>query len=411
MLAAALLSALLGLAGADGGAGTGPRTATDPGVGTDTGIDVLRAADFRPLEGRRVGLLTNHTGRARDGRSTVDLLAAAPGVRLIVLFSPEHGIRGELDAKVPSGTDPVTGLVIHSLYAESRRPDPAMLDGLDTLVIDLQDAGARFYTYMTTMGYLMEAAARRGLEVVVLDRPNPINGRAVEGPAIGADELRFTAYFPMPVRHGMTLGELARLFDGERVDPALRLGARLRVIPMQRWSRTMWFDATGLEWIDPSPNLRSLVAASLYPGVATIEMANVSVGRGTDRPFEYVGAPWIDGPRLAARLNAAALPGVRAYPVSFTPRAAKFAAQRCRGVALVVTDREALQPARLGLELAAALHAQHPTDFELDAIATLFGREVVDRLRRGDRPDAIAADWRDDERGWRRLRERYLLYR
>jgi uncharacterized protein YbbC (DUF1343 family) len=378
---------------------------------TQSGIDVLRAQGFRTLAGKRVGLLTNHTGRARDGLSTIDLLAAAPGVTLAALFSPEHGIRGELDAKVPSAIDPRTGLAIHSLYGDSRRPDESTLRGLDTLVIDLQDVGARFYTYMTTMGYVMEAAARLGLEVVVLDRPNPINGNDIEGPSLPPEELGFTAYFPMPVRHGLTLGELARLFDGERRDPALRLGSRLTVIRMQGWTRTAWFDATGLEWLDPSPNLRGLVAASLYPGVATIEGANVSVGRGTDRPFEYVGAPWINGALLAARLNAAAIPGVRAYPLSFTPLASKFAGERCHGVALVVTDRAALRPVRLGLELAAALHAHHDDVFELDSIAGLFGREVVRRIRRGEDTAAIASDWAEDESRWRTLRAPYLLYR
>ncbi|MBU6379255.1 MAG: DUF1343 domain-containing protein [Gammaproteobacteria bacterium] len=379
-------------------------------VGTETGLDVLRAQAFRPLAGKRIGLLTNHTGKARDGRTGVDLLASAPDLQLRALFSPEHGIRGELDTKVASGIDTATGLPIHSLYGDAKRPAPRMLEGLDTLVIDLQDAGARFYTYMSTMGYLMEAAATLGLEVCVLDRPNPLNGVEVEGPSLAADELGFTAYFPMPVRHGMTLGELARLFDGERQDPALRLGPRLRVIAMQHWSRAYWFDACGLEWTDPSPNLRSVVAASLYPGVATIEGANVSVGRGTDRPFEQIGAPWVDGPQLAARLNTAALPGLRAYPVSFTPRVSKFSAERCHGVGLIVTERAALRPVRLGLELAAALHAQHAGTFALETISGLFGRQVVQQLRAGKSSADIASGWQTDEAAWRRLRERHLLY-
>ncbi len=280
----------------------------------------------------------------------------------------------------------------------------------NVIVIDLQDVGARFYTYMTTMGYVMEAAARRGLRVMVLDRPNPLGGVSVEGPDLQADERGFTAYFPMPIRHGLTLGELARLFDGERQDESLRLGGRLTIVAMQRWSREFWFDDTGLTWVDPSPNMRSLLAASLYPGVATIEGSNVSVGRGTDRPFEFVGAPWIDGPRLAARLNAAAIPGLRAYPVNFTPRSSKFVGERCSGVALVVTDRRALRPVGLGLELVVALHDQHGDQFELDAVSGLFGREVIEKIRRGDSSRAIEKSWAADAARWRNLRSRYLLY-
>lgn len=386
------------------------RTARTVAGLTRTGVDVLQAENFRRLAGQRVGLLTNHTGKARDGSATIDLLSAATGVRLVALFSPEHGIRGELDAKVPSSVDTKTGLVIHSLYGDSRRPAAKTLEGLDVIVIDLQDIGARFYTYMTTMGYVMEAAALSGIQVMVLDRPNPLGGALVEGPSLQADERGFTAYFPMPIRHGLTLGELARLFDGERQDPTLRLGNRLSVIPMQHWSREFWFDHTGLTWTDPSPNMRSLVAASLYPGVATIEGSNVSVGRGTDRPFELVGAPWIDGPRLAARLNAAAIPGLSAYPVNFMPRASKFSGERCSGVALVVTDRNALRPVRLGLELAAALFELHGASFNIDATSGLFGREVITRIRRGDPLRDIENSWTVDEARWRNLRTRYLLY-
>ena len=279
-----------------------------------TGVDVLREEGFRRLSGRRVGLLTNRTGRARDGASTIDLLAEAPDVELAALFSPEHGIRGELDGPVPSGRDVRTGLPVHSLYGETRRPTEAMLRGLDTVVVDLQDAGARFYTYATTVAYLLEAAARHGLRVVVLDRPNPIGGREVEGPRLDRESLGFTGYFPTPVRHGLTLGELARLFNGER-----EIGADLEVVPMRGWTRDHWFDETGVTWVDPSPNLRNLHQALLYPGIGAIEGANLSVGRGTDTPFEQIGAPWIDGPALARELNRAGLPGLRVYPVSFTP--------------------------------------------------------------------------------------------
>ena len=371
-----------------------------------TGVDVLREEGFRRLAGRRVGLLTNRTGRARDGASTIDLLADAPGVELAALFSPEHGIRGELDEPVPSGRDARTGLAIHSLYGETRRPTEAMLRGLDTVVVDLQDAGARFYTYAATMAYVLEAAARRGLRVVVLDRPNPIGGTAVEGPRLDEESLGFTGYFPSPVRHGLTLGELARLFNGER-----GIGADLDVVPMRGWTRAHWFDETGLTWVDPSPNLRNLHQAALYPGIGAVEGANLSVGRGTDTPFEQIGAPWIDGPALARALNRAGPPGLRVYPVSFTPDGSRFAGELCHGVFFIVTDRDALRPVRLGLEVAAALHKLHGDVFDLDAVARLFGsRAMLDRIRAGDSTWQIAAAWDDGAAAWRRLSAPYLLY-
>ena len=371
-----------------------------------TGIDVLREEGFRRLSGRRVGLLTNRTGRAMDGTSTIDLLAEAPGVELLALFSPEHGIRGELDGPVPSGRDVRTGLPIHSLYGETRRPTDAMLRGLDTVVVDLQDAGARFYTYATTVAYVLEAAARRGLRVMVLDRPNPIGGAAVEGPRLDAESLGFTGYFPSPVRHGLTLGELARLFNGER-----EIGAALEVVPMRGWARARWFDETGLAWVDPSPNLRNLHQALLYPGIGAIEAANLSVGRGTDTPFEQIGAPWIDGPALARELNLAGLPGLRVYPVAFTPDGSRFAGELCRGVFFLVTDRDALRPVRLGLEVAAVLHRLHGDVFDLDAIVRLFGSAaMVARIRAGEPTWEIAAGWDDGGADWRRLAAPYLLY-
>ena len=371
-----------------------------------TGIDVLREAGFRRLSGRRVGLLTNRTGRAMDGTSTIDLLGEAPGVELAALFSPEHGIRGELDGPVPSGRDARTGLPIHSLYGATRRPTDAMLQGLDTIVVDLQDAGARFYTYATTMAYVLEAAARQGLRVVVLDRPNPIGGATVEGPRLDAESLGFTGYFPSPIRHGLTLGELARLFNRER-----EIGAALEVVPMRGWTRARWFDETGLAWVDPSPNLRNLHQALLYPGIGAVEAANLSVGRGTDTPFEQIGAPWIDGPALARELNRAGLPGLRVYPVAFTPDSSRFAGELCHGVFFLVTDRNALRPVRLGLEVAAALHRLHGDAFELDAVPRLFGsRAMPARIRAGDPTWEIAAGWDDGAAAWRRLSAPYLLY-
>ncbi|HEV3141179.1 MAG TPA: exo-beta-N-acetylmuramidase NamZ domain-containing protein, partial [Vicinamibacterales bacterium] len=306
-----------------------------------TGIDVLEANGFAELQGKRVALLTNQTGKDRAGRSTIDILAHAPGVALVALFSPEHGIRGLLDEKVASSRDEATGLTIHSLYGDTRRPTEAMLAGVDSVVVDLQDIGARFYTYPATMAYVMEEAAKRGIAVVVLDRPNPI-GAAVEGPIQDPAAIGFTGYLPMPIRHGLTIGELARLFNGER-----KIGAALTVVPMRNWGRTEWFDETGVPWTNPSPNMRNMAAATVYPGIGAIEGTNISVGRGTDTPFEQIGAPWIDGSALAAFLNARAIPGIRFYPVAFTPAAgSKFGGQQCSGVFLIVTDRNVLRPVR-----------------------------------------------------------------
>ena len=377
---------------------------------TLTGIDVLRVDAFALVKGTRIGLVTNHTGRARDGATTIDLLhssASTNGHTLVALFSPEHGIRGVLDANVPSATDEKTGLRIHSLYGETRRPTDAMLQGIDTLVIDLQDIGARFYTYMTTMAYVMEEAARRKISVVVLDRPNPINAVQIEGPTLDSTGIDFTGYFPpMPIRHGMTLGELARLFNGEN-----RIGADLTVVSMKNWRRDEWFDETGLPWINPSPNMRNLWQATLYPGIGAFEGTNVSVGRGTDTPFEQLGAPWIDGVQLAGALHARRIPGVAFYPVRFTPASSKYAKEECQGVFMVVTDRRALRPVRVGVEIAAMLHKLYGTAFDLDTAQRLFGsKDSLARIRAGEDPETIAASWAAGEDRWRVIRAKYLLY-
>jgi uncharacterized protein YbbC (DUF1343 family)/CubicO group peptidase (beta-lactamase class C family) len=388
---------------------SGTMPSAKPANATLAGIDVIRADKFAPLMGRRVGLLTNHTGRARDGATTIDVLqgsAAAAGYSLVALFSPEHGIRGVLEADVPSTTDATTGLPIHSLYGATQRPTEAMLHGIDTLVIDLQDVGTRFYTYATTMAYVMEEAAKRKIRVVVLDRPNPIDGFQIEGPMLDASAIGFTGYFPTPIRHGMTLGELARLFNAEA-----RIGADLTIVAMKNWSRDRWFDETGLPWINPSPNMRNLLQAALYPGVGAIEGTNLSVGRGTDTPFEQFGAPWIDGTALSEALNGRRIPGISFYPVRFTPKASKYANEECQGVFMIVTDRAALRPVRLGVEIAAMLHKLYGAKFDLDAAARLLGsRDVLARIRAGDDPETIAASWADDEAKWRLLRAKYLLY-
>src|SRR5437588_318021 len=325
------------------------------------GIDVLERDGFKELQGMRVGLITNQTGRDRGGRQTIDALREAPGVKLTALFSPEHGIRGLADEKVSDTFDEKTGLPIYSLYGETRRPKPGQLKNLDALVYDIQDVGARFYTYISTLGYALEEASKAKVPFFVLDRPNPINGADVEGPVADADKLSFTAYHTIPVRHGMTVGELAQLYNAQR-----KTGCDLRVVKMENWRRAMWFDATGQTWVNPSPNMRSLTEAMLYPGVGLLETTNLSVGRGTDTPFELVGAPWLDGRKLAAYLNGRALPGVRFVPVRFTPRASVFKGEECGGVNIAVIERTRFRPVRAGLEIAVALRRLYPQDWKVD---------------------------------------------
>ncbi len=372
-----------------------------------TGIDVLERDGFKQLAGMRIGLVTNHTGRDRLGRPTIDVLSKAAGVRLTALFSPEHGIRGAADEKVSDSKDEQTGLPVYSLFGESRRPKPEQFKNLDALVYDIQDVGARFYTYITTLGYVMEEAARAGLPVFVLDRPNPVGGTEVEGPVADADRLSFTAYHTIPVRHGMTVGELARLYNDER-----RIGCDLRVVKMEGWVRAMWFDSTNLVWVNPSPNMRSLTEATVYPGVGLLETTNLSVGRGTDTPFEVIGAPWLDGQRLAPYLNERRLAGVRFVPVRFTPKSSVFKGEECGGVNIIVTDRTQFRPVHAGLEIAAALHRLYPAEWRVDDyIRLLANSDTLARLKRGDSPEEITDSWAPRLGEFRRVRDRALLYR
>jgi uncharacterized protein YbbC (DUF1343 family)/CubicO group peptidase (beta-lactamase class C family) len=370
------------------------------------GVDVLEAENFAPLQGRRVGLITNSTGVDAAGRRTIDLLEHAPAVKLLALFSPEHGLEGRADTRVLSSTDAATGLPVYSLYGDVERPTERMLEGLDALVFDIQDAGVRFYTYVTTLGYCLEAAARKGIEFYVLDRPNPINGDEVEGPILEDDLRSFVAYYPLPIRHGMTVGELAEMFNSEN-----HLGAKLHVIKMRAWQRTDWYDETGLAWANPSPNLRNLTEEVLYPGVAMVEGANVSVGRGTDTPFELLGAPWMDSRNLSAYLNARNIQGVRFVPVDFKPSSNSFADQLCPGVQIVLIDRQALDPTELGVELAAALWKLYPAVFQLEKTLPLIGaRWVLQAIKAGKDPRRIVYEWQDALEQFRTLRSKYLLY-
>lgn len=371
-----------------------------------TGIDVLKRDGFKQLAGMKIGLVTNHTGRDRSGAATIDVLSKAPGVQLLALFSPEHGIRGLADERVSDSKDEQTGLPIYSLYGETRRPKPDQLKDLDALVFDIQDIGARFYTYTTTLGYVMEEAAKVRIPVFVLDRPNPIGGIDVEGPLADADKLSFTAYHSVPVRHGMTLGELAQLYNQER-----KIGCDLRVIKMDGWRRATWFDATNLVWINPSPNMRSLTEATLYPGIGLLETTNVSVGRGTDTPFEVIGAPWIDGQKLADYLNRRHIPGVRFIPLKFTPNASVFKDKECGGINIIISDRARFSPLQTGIELAVALRRLYPNDWKVDDYGRLLvNADTLQRIMRGDDPEEIIRSWTMRLEEFRRVREKVLLY-
>jgi uncharacterized protein YbbC (DUF1343 family) len=373
-----------------------------------TGIDVLEGEHFASLAGKHVGLITNASGRSSDGQRTIDLLAHAPDVKLMALFSPEHGLEGSAaeGAKVDSSRDASTGLPVYSLYGDVQRPSARMLDGIDALVFDLQDVGARFYSYITTLGYCLESAGKKGIDFYVLDRPNPINGAEVDGPMLDPDLRSFIGYFPMPIRHGMTVGELAEMFNREN-----HINARLHVIKMQGWERTDWFDETGQAWINPSPNLRNLAEETLYPGVCLLEGANVSVGRGTDTPFEMVGAPWIDGKALAVYLNGKKIQGVRFVPMDSKPLSGIFTGEVCHGVQIVLIDRQALEPTEMGVELLAALWRLSPPNLKLDGTLRLVGsHKVLESIRTGESPSRIWYDWQEGVEKFKKVRAQYLLY-
>jgi uncharacterized protein YbbC (DUF1343 family)/CubicO group peptidase (beta-lactamase class C family) len=377
-----------------------------------TGIDVLERDNFKQLEGRRIGLITNHTGRNRAGHSTIDVLAGAKNLKLIALFSPEHGLRGMEDTNVASTRDEKTGLPVYSLYdKDRRRPTREMLEGIDTIVFDIQDIGARFYTYITTCGYAMEEAARNRIKFVVLDRPNPIGGYEIEGPVAEREltdqpQFSFTSYHPIPVRHAMTVGELAMLFNAER-----KIGADLQVVKMEGWRRADYFDMTALTWVNPSPNMRSLTEAVLYPGIGLLETTNLSVGRGTDTPFEVIGAPWMDGNRLSDALNLAGLAGVRFVPVRFTPRASKFAGEECGGVNIIITNRDAFRPVATGIEIAYQLRRLHAGDWKVDDyIRLLANREVLAAIKEGKTAADVIGLWQASLSQFAATRKKYLIY-
>jgi uncharacterized protein YbbC (DUF1343 family)/CubicO group peptidase (beta-lactamase class C family) len=373
-----------------------------------TGIDVLVREEFKPLKGRKVGLITNHTGLDREGRRTIDLLYNAPGVELVALFSPEHGIAGTLDHEgIKGAREAATGLPIHSLYdGDVRRPKKEHLEGIDTLVFDIQDVGARFYTYMSTMAWAMEAAGENGLKFVVLDRPNPIGGVAVEGPVADAGRESFVGCHTIPVRHGLTVGELAHMYREER-----DIDVDLEVIEVENWRRDRYWDQTGLTWVNPSPNMRSLTEAVLYPGMGIWETTNLSVGRGTDTPFEVLGAPWIDGQVLAAKLNAAGLEGVRFIPIQFTPDDSKLKGQQCGGVNVTITDRDAIDSVAIGMEIASTLRRLYPLEWQTKrADRLLINEEIYQAILDGADRRELEELYRPKLEEFLKRREKFLIY-
>ena len=382
------------------------------------GIDALQQTDFKALHGQRVGLITNHTGLNRDGQATADLLHAHPRVHLTALFGPEHGIRGALDENVPDGVDARTGLPVWSLYGQRTRPLPEQLANLDMLVFDIQDVGTRFYTYISTLGLCLEAASAARIPLMVLDRPNPLGGMSsggagVEGCVADDDKLSFTAPHTIPIRHGLTVGEMARLFQAEK--SALRSAdgshAPLLVAAVENWRRGEAWDRTGLTWTNPSPNMRSLAQAFLYPGIGLLEFTNVSVGRGTDTPFEIVGAPWMDGRRVAEVLNARDLGGVRFVPIRFTPHASKYAGQTCGGVNILVTRRDTFHSVLTGFAIACALRDLYSGAWEIAAYATLLANaRVYDAFVAGADAHKLSRLCHDDERDFHRRCAPHLLY-
>jgi len=372
-----------------------------------TGLDVLESQKFAPLRGKHVGLITNHTGLDSQGRSTVDVLSHAAGVQLIALFSPEHGLAGRNDEKITSSKDPATGLPVHSLYGETLRPTDEMLKGIDALVFDVQDAGVRFYTYTTTMAYCMEEAAKRQIAFFVLDRPNPLGGEIVEGPMLDADKTNFVGYFPLPVRYGLTIGELAQLFNAEN-----HIGVDLHVIAMKNWHRNYFFESTGIKWIPPSPNLRTTKGSILYPGIEILQNAGVSVGRGTQTPFEEFGAPWLNGDDVASALNERHLPGLHFTAQPFIPIVGLYSGERCGGVAVRITERGAVRSMRMGLEVAMILHRLYPQQCDPEKLLLLIGSsDTIQQLQAGVAPEKIVANWAVSLSTFDQIRRKYFLYR
>lgn len=404
-----LLAASMAAIGCQGAAMRSDSAAIQAHPPVLTGLDVLEREGFKPLVGKRVALITNQTAVDAKGEHLLDVIvrAKAKGITVTKLFSPEHGLYGAVDEKVSDTVEPKTGLHVYSLYGKTRRPSDEMLKDIDVMVFDIQDVGVRYYTYESTMGICMQEAAKHHIQYVVLDRPNPITGTRVDGPVADKQYFGFTAFGPHPLMHGMTMGELARYFNTE-----YHINADLTVIPCENWRRDEWYDQTGLLWINPSPNMRNLTQAELYPGIALLEPSNVSVGRGTDQPFEFFGAPWMDGIKLARALDAARLPGLRFIPIQFTPKESKFKGELCHGCYVMVTDREKNRPVASGMTIVWYIHHLFGDKFEVEKVKRLLQNNAAfDEMMRTDDPRTIPSVWRADVEKFKQKREPYLLYK
>lgn len=373
-----------------------------------TGLDVLQRDDFKILKGMNVGLVSNHSALNKEGKHILDLMLDSKNVKLVAIFAPEHGFRGIADSKLTDMKDETTGLPIYSLYGESLRPSPEMLENIDVLVFDIQDIGARFYTYISTMAICMEEAKKNNIRFIVLDRPNPITGLRVDGPVQDPALIgKFISYFPMPVMHGMTIGELATMFNRE-----YGIQCDLEVITMEGWRRVMYFDDTGLPWINPSPNIRNVTQEILYPGVALTEYSNVSVGRGTETPFELLGAPWIDADALTAELQARNLPGIKFLPVHFKPSGSKFKDEMCHGMRFILTNQSDFMPVVTGIHIMDALYKMYPDTYEIDKSSSLVGKKAVVEMIKQRRPlEQIIGSWQEELQNFITIRNSYILYK
>ncbi|HZZ41886.1 MAG TPA: DUF1343 domain-containing protein [Tepidisphaeraceae bacterium] len=374
-----------------------------------TGLDVLERENFAPIKNKRIAIITNQSAIDSQGRHLLDVLVSAKsaGITVTKIFSPEHGLYGAVDHTVGDTVEPKTGLHVYSLYGQTRRPSDAMLQDVDLLLFDIQDVGARFYTFESTMGICMQEAAKHHIPYLVLDRPNPITGTRIGGPIADKKYFGFTAFGPHPLMHGMTIGELARYFNSE-----YNIHADLTVIPCENWHRNQWFDSTGLLWINPSPNMRNLTQAELYPCTCLLEATNISVGRGTDQPFEFFGAPWIDNIKLSDSLNNAHIPGLRFTPFDFTPTESKFKGQLCHGIYILVTNRDALHPVDAGMTIVWTLHHLFPKDFESEKVKRLLQNDAAyNAMLTATDPTTIPQSWSADLATFQAKREPYLLYK